>query len=168
MKIVNFYRGDTPNNEGLYFQEFIDRYGHEQMEVDHAWIQWVLPTKQLSNFNDAPLITNEELVLFQNDPELVAKFSEVINKVLDYFGMALFEGNVVWKIEENAAVDTRWWLKAFNHNMLRMDRFIVSLRYFGKDETARQIFELLGEYKDIYSNSYHNYWRISALAKELP
>jgi hypothetical protein len=162
-KIVDFYRGEIPNNEGLFFNEFLERYGMQQMEVDHAWIQWVLPTKQLSNFNDAPLLTDDEITLFKNDPELKEKLERVIVKVLDYFGMEKSSGRVEWIEREHA----RWWLQEFNHNMLRMDRFIVSLRYFGYDDIARQVFRLLGEYKNEYRNSYQNYWRISALA-DLP
>ncbi len=164
MKIVEFYRGEIPNNEGLFFQDFLARYGHSQMEVDHAWIQWVLPTKQLSNFNeDAPLLTDDEITLFQHDPELKEKLDLVVNKVLDYFGMENTPEGLIWSERPHA----RWWLQAFNHNMLRMDRFIVSLRYFGRNDIAQQVFGLLGEYQEIYKNSYQNYWRVSALA-ELP
>lgn len=162
--LVQFYKGNIPNNEGLSFQEFMDRYGPEQMEVDHAWIQWVLPTKQPSNFNvDAPLLTDDVIAQFQTDPELIALFDRVVDKVLNYFCMERIEGKVVW----NKDPESRHWLKHFNHNMLRMDRFIASLRYLGKEDIAQQVFTLLGEYQNIYKNSYFNYWSISAKA-ELP
>lgn len=70
MKLVQFYRGKIPNNEGLFIDDILS-YGYEQLEVDHAYIQWILPLKERSMFNtEAPLLTDQEIDLFKSDSDL--------------------------------------------------------------------------------------------------
>jgi hypothetical protein len=87
MKLVEFYRGEIPNNEGVSLEDIL-AYSYGQFEVDHAYIQWIFPLKERSNFNvEAPLLHDDEIVLFKSDPELRSKLSEVVQRMLDYFGM---------------------------------------------------------------------------------
>ena len=157
MNLIDFYRNESPTPEGLTFSDFM-QYGYEQLEGDHAWIQWILPTKEPSAFNpDAPLLTDEDRVLFKSDPVLIENYLAAVYHVLDFFDMSLFRGEPMWKLHDERC-PRRWWLESFNHNFLRMTRLLTSLRYMGYDDFALSIFALLEEYRDIYPNSVEQHW----------
>jgi hypothetical protein len=134
------------------------QYGYEQFEGDHAWIQWILPTKERSAFNvECPLLTDEDIVLFKSDPVLIENYMYAIYRAMDFFGMTVFRGEAVWQ-EAGNHKNPKWWLEHFNHNFLRMTRLLLSLRYMGYDRLCRSIFTLLSEYEESHQNSVQQYW----------
>lgn len=134
------------------------QYEYEQFEGDHAWIQWILPTKEPSAFNpDAPLLTDEDIILFKSDPVIVENYMYAIYRVMDFYGMTVFKGEAIWQ-EAGNHKNPRWWLESFNHNFLRMTRLLVSLRHMGYDDLALSIFALLEEYRETYPNSIEEHW----------
>lgn len=163
MRVVQFYRGEIPNNEGLFFDDFM-LYGYEQLEADHAYIQWVLPNREPSMFNeDAPLITEEEMILFREDPELKEKAIAVAMKMLDFYGMSLQGEGVGWQTpDEIGHHDPKWWLRHFNHNFLRVTRMLTSLRYLGLENWSLAMFDNLLESRDMYGETSYNYWSEAA------
>jgi hypothetical protein len=135
VKLIHFYRGEIPNNEGVWLKDIM-AYKYGQFECDHAWIQWVFPTKEPSNFNvDAPLLTNDEIILFQSDPVLKEKVFAAILKVLDFYGMEIHDEAVRWQ-EIETHESPQWWLESFNHNFLRITRILTSMRYLGYAELS--------------------------------
>jgi hypothetical protein len=164
MKVIQFYRGEIPNDSGTFIDEVLG-YNHEQLEADHAYIQWLLPTKEPSMFNpDAPLITDDEIVLFANDPELQEKASQALVKMVDFFGMTLFQDQVIWQEpdEEHGHKDPKWWTRYFNHNFLRMTRLLWAMRYLGRPNWSEATYSNL-----LNSHFYHDsfeYWREAARA----
>ncbi len=155
--LTEFYRNEAPTPEGLMFSDFM-QYGYEQFEGDHAWIQWILPTKEPSAFNpDAPLLTDDDRRLFLTDPVLIENYMYAIYRVMDFYGMTVFKGEAIWQ-EAGNHKNPRWWLERWNHNFLRVTRLLLSLRYMGYDEFAKSIFKLLEEYRDQYQNSVEQYW----------
>ena len=97
MKLVEFYRGEIPNNDGVFVDDILE-YSYGQLEVDHSYVQWLFPLKERSMFNvDAPLLKDSEIVLFKSDPELKSKFLKSAYMMLDYFGMYYHGGYVGWQ-----------------------------------------------------------------------
>lgn len=164
MKLVEFYRGEIPNNEGVFIDDIM-AYSYDQLEVDHAYIQWILPLKERSMFNvDAPLLHDDEITLFKADPELQMKVYGVAFKMLDYFGMYLHRGSVGWQEPdpEYGHKDPKWWLRHFNHNFLRMTRMLTSLRYLGFEKLSVAIYECLLSSRDMYGKESYEYWTDAA------
>ena len=164
MKLVEFYRGEIPNNEGVFIDEIMT-YGYEQLEVDHAYIQWIFPLKERSMFNvDAPLLHDDEITLFKSDPELRGTVSEIICKMLDYFGMYFHRGAVNWQEPdpENGHKDPKWWLRFFNHNFLRMTRMLTSLRHLGFENISLAVYECLLSSREMYGKESYEYWTDAA------
>ena len=156
--LVDFYRNQIPTPEGLMFSDFC-QYGYEQFEADHAWIQWILPTKDRSAFNiNSPLLTDEDISTFKSDSVLIGNYIYSIYRVVDFFGMTVFKNEVIWQMPGNHK-NPKWWLDHFNHNFLRMTRLLESLKYMGYDEFALSILGLLEEYKDKYQNSFEEHWK---------
>lgn len=165
MKLVEFYRGEIPNNEGVFLEQILD-YTYGQLEIDHAYVQWIFPLKERSMFNiDAPLLHDEEIILFKTDIELKNKVSEVTQKMLDYFGMCFHHGVVCWQEPdpEYGHKDPKWWLRHFNHNFLRMTRMLSSLRYLGLENVSVAVYECLLSCREMYGNESYNYWTEAAL-----
>jgi len=153
-----FYRNESPTPEGLMFSDFT-WYDYQKMEADHAWVQWILPTKEPSAFNpDSPLLTDEDITLFKSDPVLIENYLFAVYHVMDFFDMVTMQGEACWKFYDNRA-PKRWWLESFNHNFLRMTRLLTSLKFMGYDDLAKSIFHLLEEYRDTYPNSVEEHWR---------
>lgn len=164
MKLVEFYRGEIPNNEGVFLEEILS-YSYGQFEVDHAYIQWILPLKERSMFNtDAPLLHDDEIALFKSDPALRSKLSEVVQRMLDYFGMYFHRGVVNWQEPdpEHGHKDPKWWLRHFNHNFLRMTRMLTSLRYLGLEDISVAIYNCLLSCRDMYGKESYEYWTDAA------
>ncbi len=163
MELVNFYRGEIPNDEGVWLKDIM-QYKYGEFECDHAWIQWVFPLMEPSNYNvDAPLLTIEEIILFQNDPVLKERVSDAIIKVLDFYGMETNEdGEVVWQAPGNHK-NPQWWLKEFNHNFLRITRLLISMRYLGYEELSRQVFSNIMIYRDKFEDMSYRFWSEAAL-----
>jgi len=158
--LVEFYRNEQPTPEGLMFADFVN-YSYEQFEGDHAWIQWILPTKEASAFNpDVPLLTDEDITLFKSDSKILENYMYAIYRVMDFYGMTIFKGNAMWQ-EAGNHKNPKWWLEHFNHNFLRVTRLLLSLRYMGYDNLSQSIFELLKVHREQYQNSVDQYWEPS-------
>ena len=74
MKLIDFYRNECPTNGGYYLEEIM-QWVRGHWEASHEEIQWVFPTKQISQFNsEAPLLTDDAIALFKADPELMENY----------------------------------------------------------------------------------------------
>lgn len=164
MKLVQFYRGEIPNNEGSFITDIM-AYSYYQLEADHAYIQYILPLRERSMFNvEAPILTDDEIILFCSDPELTLKTYSTALKMLDFFGMYLHGTDVGWQEPDpqHGHKDPKWWLRDFNHNFLRMTRMLTSLRYFGYDEISLSTYNCLLESGVYFSKESHEYWTDAA------
>ena len=69
------------------------KFKHAELEYIHDYIQWLFPSPQPSMFNsDAPLLTQEDIILFNTDPVLREHLLEAFKKILDFYGFELQEG----------------------------------------------------------------------------
>ena len=162
MKLVQFYRGEIPNNEGIFFKDILE-FSNYQLEAEHSFIQWVFPLKEQSAFNpDAPLLTDEEITLFRNVFYLNLKLVAATRRMMYFYGMQISSEKNVSFVNE----DLPSWLRDFNHNFLRMTRILKSLRYLGEERLSQNIFECLKEHQSFWQESY-DFW-YDAVFKPLP
>tara|TARA_B100000941_G_C28461942_1_gene531258 strand:+ start:349 stop:972 length:624 start_codon:yes stop_codon:yes gene_type:complete len=158
MKAVQFYKEEIPNNNGVTLSEMM-KFSPDRMESDHGYIQWMFPSNEASMFNvDAPLFTPEESEVFKSDAALVQKISASFTKFLEEFlGLSLQEGEIVELEPTECRPDPQWWMRAFNHNMLRITRILKCLRLVGLEENAIILNNYL-QSQDCFSDNTKSYW----------
>jgi len=161
--IVDFYRGERGNCNGHRLDDILT-WNNGQLEMDHDYIQWIFPSNEPSMMNgDAPVMTREDCQVFQSDPELQEKVKQAFVRFLSFLEFKLVEDepNSVLIV---SATDTPWWLRRFNHTMLRVTRMLKSLRLTGLEQYAAAMFEALQPYKSMVSENTWNFWHDAARA----
>lgn len=161
MKNVQFYRNELSSSGGYFLGEILT-WGRDQWEASHEEIQWVWPTKQESAFNpDAPILTDDEIHLFKDDPELRDKFQETLGVVSGVFGMRLVEGDFSWR--DDCDFDPKWWFRKFGHNHLRMSRLMDCLCKLGMKKESWSLFCLLVTDEEVEVNEITcDHWKKAA------
>lgn len=160
--IVEFYRGERGNNNGIMIDEIMT-WTDGQLEMDHDYIQWIFPSNEPSMLNgDAPVMTREQSEVFQADPELQEKVKQAFIKFLGFLRFQLVQDDDQVVIE--AAEESPWWTRRFNHTMLRVTRMIKSLRLTGLEKYALAFWEAVQPFKPVLSENTWNYWHDAALA----
>ncbi len=153
MTILDFYNGAmTP--EGHTFDLFLN-YSRDELEGHHNFIQWVFPTTLPSAFNDAPILTEEEIKKFNDSYHLKVKLLTAFEKMLDFYDFELNEGKI------NALDNEPWVLESFNHNHLRITRILHSLTLLGFRELAVEFLNSLKEFDYKISEDTLEYWEIA-------
>ena len=139
-QITDFYSGDGTDTEGRSLEEILCQ-DLQWMEACHDYVQWLFPLQEPSNFNpDAPLLTTEDIELFQRVPLLRENFERSIEKMLYFLGFQEDEDGFYLANSFNKQKYT--WFE-FNHNALRITRFLTSMTLLGKADTACRFLEFL-------------------------
>jgi hypothetical protein len=163
--ILEFYRGEkTLDGDSLF--DITRNWTDEKWEFAHDYIQWVFPLREPSNFNpDAPLLTEEDLLIFSVDEELHDELFIAFHRFLLFLGLRcrynpeearwiteqipagaiiLAYGNSVKYSEDEADRKNRVWTSP-NHNWLRITRCLWSLRLLGMEKIALSFYACLAE-----------------------
>jgi hypothetical protein len=163
--ILDFYRDEAPDTEGRMISE-IWRWGHEQLEFSHDYIQWLFPLDVESHFNpDAPLLTEDDRDAFRTDDLLRNSMRRSLVLWLDFAGLtlrAVADQSSARQIVKGPDFEARKNLWAHpNHNWLRITRILKSLRLCGLDEEAGMFFDCLRRLHAEGSVSEHSFdfWR---------
>jgi hypothetical protein len=164
-KLVDFYRDETSDSEGRMISE-IWRWGHDELEFSHDYIQWLFPLDVESHFNpDAPLLTREDQKAFRSNDLLQNSMRRSLIMWLDFAGLALRATageNSAQQIVKGSGFEARrsFWTHP-NHNWLRITRVLKSLRLCGLDEEARIFFDCLRRLHDegFVSVDSFGFWR---------
>lgn len=128
----------------------------DEFESCHNWVQWVFPTMEESRFNNlAPVL--EENDVKELDCKMVIRHLEL---VMPFFGWNVSRGGS-FSLTDNAESMTANWLTPGNHNHLRLTRIMKSLRYFGHQKYAQNLFT------EILCPVYESYNSVGAKFKEL-
>ena len=120
-KLIDFYKDEVEVQSLIVCT---DNY----WENAHDYIQTIFPLKTPSNFNpEAPILTDEEIVLFKNDPEIISNFYQLYTRFLKFLGLN-FTADDEYEVCESSEFKNRKhiWNKA-NHNWLRITRLIAFL-----------------------------------------
>lgn len=185
--ILDFYRDECSwdrkkapiHPSGYTHFEIVRNWSDDKWEFAHDYIQWLFPLKEPSNFNpDAPLLTDEDIVIFKADPELREAVFQSFHRFLKFLGLICrFDQTtkkwVTKKIQagltgigeefltkEEVAKKQGLWAEA-NHNWMRITRCLTSLRLLGHEEASASLFAALCEIYDenngVTQNTF-DYW----------
>jgi Opioid growth factor receptor (OGFr) conserved region len=145
MQALDFFKG-RPNTDGVTLSDIL-AMSDDELEFDHAIIQWCFPLHEPSAFNpDAPIVTPDERELLIADPQVRANMMDCTDRWLAFFGFRR-DGQAVHRAPD---FDHRNlpWLREFDHNQLRLTRVIRALRLFGFESIAMSLYRLLEDIAD--------------------
>lgn len=158
MQIVEFYRGERGNQCGHKLDEMLT-WSNGALEMDHDYVQWMFPSNERSMLNgEAPTLTKEESKIFEADPALQEKVKQSLVRFLDFLHFKLSRDDEAVLIEPKDSQNTPWWLRNFNHNMLRVTRLLKALRLTGNTKYAVAMFDALRPFKPQVSTNTWQYW----------
>lgn len=158
MKIVEFYRGERGNQNGHMLEDIVTNWTDGMLEMDHDYVQWLFPSNERSMLNgEAPTLTREESKVFEADPELREKVKQSFVRFLNFLGFKLSRDDDVVLIEPKDE-NLPWWLRNFNHTMLRVTRMLKCLRLTGNTRYANTFFDTLRAFKSHVSPNTWQFW----------
>jgi len=140
-RLLDFYRGSSPDVEGRTHQEILD-WPDDDLEMVHDYIQWLFPLPEPSQYNpDAPILTPTDLTAFRSDPALRANLRKSFDRILIFLGLTLVGTEVANGPNfQQRALDI--WA-APNHNWLRVTRILRSLSLLGLGSEAAALLKWL-------------------------
>ncbi len=124
--LINFLKGIGKDKHGRMIEE-IWNYSDEQIEAVHNYIQWIFPTKEMSeNVMGSPYLDNEETV-------------NAIKIDLD------IQENLVTSLmrTQNFYRDNDFWLQPNDHNHLRITRILKSITLLSSKENAIEFYDFI-------------------------
>ncbi len=133
-KILDFYTGQMPNDDGLYFNQVMNLSKAELEEKDTSnFIAWLFPLTIYNEYmSDAPLITEEEMKIFNEKDSLKQKVLKAA-KLMSSF----FFNPVHHSLTDKVSIFQTW-----------PTRVLSFLRMVGLVDEAREFFKKLFLYKD--------------------
>lgn len=148
-ELLDFYLNNGTDVEGRKISEILiqnDAY----FEFEHSYIQWLFPLTEPSNFNpDAPLLTDEDILLFRVNPDLRNNLRNSLVRFLEFLGI------------ENDTYKKSMFEHA-NHNWFRITRVLKSLRLLGLENEAVAFYKLLNKIHEedgLVSENSFSYWK---------
>lgn len=181
MSILEFYRDNEPNQEGLFLSDII-KFNDEQLEDNHCYIQWLFPLKEASScVPGSPVLTEEDIEVFTSHPmtteemgenlKLRGKFIDAFYLMIHFYGLRLEISkdempkltNLFIAIDPNTFDSkSKKWITPKNHNFLRITRILRSLILLGHESSANMFYKCLCEiyedHKDIIGSTTKQFW----------
>ena len=139
-KLVRFFAGDE-DDDGRTFDEILG-WDDARLEMVHDYIQWIFPLPERSGANPwAPVLDATTIAEIRGNVQMQGRLRAAFLRMLAFYGFAL-EGERVAEDPRFAAA-ARNWLRAGNHNHLRLTRMLRSLRVLGLEHEAAALWEAL-------------------------
>jgi hypothetical protein len=148
-EIVDFFEGVGVDGAGRFLEDILEE-DFEWMESCHDYIQWLFPLREPSNFNpEAPLLTDEDVTYLRNAfahrAPITLKFLQGADKFLAFLGIDwdwVFDSFNGYKLTEDFEQRKYTWME-FNHNALRITRFLSCLSILGFNTLATELLEFM-------------------------
>ena len=145
MNLVNFLNGTSPDHQGRYLRDIWD-FDDIAIEKTHDFIQWMFPlTEKSMSVPGVPILSAE-------DVEAI-RASEIARSNL--------EKSAQWYLGFLKRNDH--WIKAYDHNHLRITRAIKSLRLLVSKEKAEafldSIFDIAGDRVNVVKQDAIGFWK---------
>ena len=147
MSLVDFLNETGPDHQGRYLRDIWD-FDDKAIEQTHDFIQWIFPlTEKSMSVPGVPILSAD-------DVEAI-RASEVAR--------ANLEKSAEWYLGFLQQNDH--WIKAYDHNHLRITRAIKSLRLLVSQETAEaflnSVFRITGDRIENVGQDAIGFWKFS-------
>jgi hypothetical protein len=139
-QLMRFFAGGV-NNDGRSFDEILG-WDDARLEMVHDYIQWIFPLPERSGANPwAPVLDHATIAEIRNSAEMQGRLRAAFLRMLAFYGFVLRDSAVVEGPDFARA--SRNWLRAGNHNHLRLTRMLRSLRVLGLESEASALWQAL-------------------------
>lgn len=150
---VAFYENKIPakpNKE--YIEEILIKWpgNYTLLQNNATYIQWLFPNRTPGTNGDAHALTDKEVKIFQETPELRNRVKKSFQMMLDFYGMKLTQENQI-QLKEGSNKRLKVLNKMNNHNFLCITRILLSLKELGHCKLMRPWMECLADL--IYSKN---------------
>ena len=139
LKLKMFHQADAPLANGLTRSQLL-HIDDNEFESNHGFIQWAFPTPERSLHNFSAPILDIPDAIWLAEQESVSSFLEAMTERFLHF-----------------LSDNRYWIKAYDHNHLRISRAIQSLRILHSWELSQwfyeQVINLCGDHLSDMANA---------------
>ena len=144
MEIVGFLEGKLPDHRGRILAMLLQQTDH-QAETNHDYIQWLFPLDEPSrSVNGAPVLTELDIDEIRQSSLAQANLAESARWFLGFLER-----------------DDRWITK-YNHNHLRINRVIKSLRLLTSDKAADEfrdkVLQAVGDNLNLVDQKARGFW----------
>ena len=130
LKLKMFHEGNAPLANG-HTRDSLLRLSDDEFESNHGFIQWAFPTNVRSQQNvAAPILDLQSTVWLANDPTFITFLEDMTAHFLGF-------------LKRN-----KHWIKAYDHNHLRVSRAIDAIRLLHSWELAGWFHERVLEFAD--------------------
>jgi hypothetical protein len=164
-RIVAFYRGTGTDHRHRRLDDVL-AFNMDELENNHDYIQWLFPLAVPSGVMPAaPLVDAECRRAFRRDEQLRAALRRALDRMLDFYGLALAGPADAPRIDRgwNFSERSPNWLRPRDHNFLRLTRIMASLDLLGDPLLAAALQgcleRLYGEYPSLIGETTIGYWR---------
>jgi len=132
----------------------------------HDYIQWLFPLPEPSSANPhAPVLSKHDIEVFRDSRHLRKKLVQSLEMMLRFYGLELGgpPGSPIVSVAQSYPALRAQWLRAFNHNYLRITRILRSLTILGEQPYARSLLRCLeqiyAENRQVIGDESIAYWR---------
>lgn len=123
MRLRLFHEAKAPVANG-HRRETLLHMSDQEMETNHAYIQWAFPTPHKSkSISSAPILDLSSAIWLANNADFVKFLEDMTERFLAF-------------LQKSQA-----WRHGFNHNQLRVSRIVESLRILHSYELAHWFYE---------------------------
>ncbi len=145
MKLLSFLQDVGPDHQGRYLSD-IWQFSDQQIEGTHDFIQWVFPLAEPSGaFPDAPVLESAEIDLIHKSSPATMNLERSAQWFLDYLARS------------------KGWLRAHDHNHLRITRMIKSERLLlgelAAESTRERVLQMAKKAKAPIAEIAYEHWR---------
>lgn len=165
--IIRFFEGSGTDQDGRTLHDVLE-LGHDELESDHRYIQWLFPTPEKSSFSYfAPRLTDASIEVFTSRPELQANLRRAFAHILDFYGLRMESGPPLEVVEASTfGHRAAAWVTEGNHNYLRISRILRSLEQLGLSPEATAFLawleDLYARRGEVIGERTLSFWRMRA------
>ena len=145
MSFVDFLNGTGPDHQGRYLRDIWD-FDDKAIEQTHDFIQWMFPlTEKSMSVPGVPTLSTADIEAIRTSEVARANLQKSANWYLGF-------------LQRNDH-----WIKAYDHNHLRITRAIKSLRLLLSKEIAERflnsVFDITGNRVDVVRQDAIGFWK---------
>jgi hypothetical protein len=140
-QILRFYGAGGTDHVGRTLEEIL-AWDDWHLEEVHDYIQWLFPLPEPSRANSfAPLLTAGDIASFRASPPHRQALHRAFLRILAFYGFEATGsgGDIVIGRSSVWPERSANWVRAGNHNHLRLTRIMKSLSLLGLSDEARAL-----------------------------
>ena len=178
--IQAFLLGQGPDNKGRFYSSILT-FDDQMWDECHDFIQWLFPLPvESKHARFSPVLTHQDIEDLWNNSVVQINLINFANRFCSFLGINIFmpsgagldfltggkcftEIRFRVSLSNNFSDQAKYWLRANDHNHLRINRMLQCLVLFGLENLAKAIFRCLVmikcEFDDCITDETMVYWR---------